>query len=560
MKSPHLFRAPAHRRPTLAPGLVAAGLLCAGTAWSQTPPDAGRLLQQERPAPQRPATPPALGLAPPAAAPLLPGGASVLVRQLRFAGNTAFSDEQLRAVLALPAEARLDLAGLQALAERLSEHYRGQGYLFARAYLPAQRLDDGRLEIAVLEGRYGQVAASGDAALAGPAQGFLSALRPGELIRSAPLERATLLLSDQPGIAIRPVVRPGQATGSGDLEVEVRATPRWRGELGADNHGSRSTGSARATASLSGDRLLRFGDQLSLKLLHSETDQWLGQVGYSLPLGSAGWRAQASLSRTRYELGEPFTALQASGTADVGSLGLSYAWLRSRQTNLALSLTPQVKVLRDAQAAVQTHSRKRSVVLPLSLQFDHRDALGGGGLSYGQLSLSVGRLSLDDALHAADQLSARSAGYFRKLGLDLARQQATPLPGLDLYARFAAQWADKNLDSSEDFGLGGANGVRAYPSGEGFGDAGRLLQLELRYAWGDFTPYAFADHGRVRYNHQAWAAGATHRELSGGGLGLRHQQGPWSVDAALAWQGQGGQPLSDSRKSPRLWLQGAWRF
>jgi len=42
-----------------------------------------------------------------------------------------------------------------------------------------------------------------------------------------------------------------------------------------------------------------------------------------------------------------------------------------------------------------------------------------------------------------------------------------------VYGRVSAQWASKNLDSSQKFGLGGPNGVRAYPSGEGYGGAPR---------------------------------------------------------------------------------------
>jgi hemolysin activation/secretion protein len=560
MMSPSLFHKPA----PVSPGrglLAAACLLALSNAWSQTPPDAGRLLQQDRAVPQQPAAPPTLAVAPPAKAPLLTGGSSVLLKRLRFSGNTAFSDAQLTAALGLPDAPRLDMAGLQALADRISEHYRSQGYAFARAYLPAQRLDDGTLQITVLEGRYGLVETTGDAALATPAQAFLSTLKPGDPITSAALERATLVLSDQPGIEIRPVVRPGQAVGSGDLMVEVRATPRWRGDLGLDNHGSRYTGSVRASASLTGDRVFRFGDQLLLKALYSEADQWLGHAGYSLPLGGGGWRAQASHAHTGYQLGKQFASLQASGSADISSIGLSYPWLRSRQTNLSLVLSPQYKRLKDDQASTQSRSRKRSEVLPLSLQFDHRDTLGGGALTYGNLSLSAGRLKLDDTLRAADSSTARTEGSFRKLMLDVARQQLTPVPGLSLYGRLSAQWASKNLDSSEDFGLGGPSGVRAYPSGEGFGDEGTLLQLELRYSLGAFAPYLFADHGRTQYNHHAWAAGDTHRELSGGGVGLRHQQGPWAMDAALAWRAQGGQPSSDSSsQDPRLWVQASWRF
>jgi len=41
--------------------------------------------------------------------------------------------------------------------------------------------------------------------------------------------------------------------------------------------------------------------------------------------------------------------------------------------------------------------------------------------------------------------------------------------------------ASRNLTSAEKFSLGGATGVRAYPSGEALGDTGYVFQGELRY-------------------------------------------------------------------------------
>ena len=51
---------------------------------------------------------------------------------------------------------------------------------------------------------------------------------------------------------------------------------------------------------------------------------------------------------------------------------------------------------------------------------------------------------------------------------------------VSLYAAINGQFASKNLDISEKMGLGGANGVRAYPEGEAYGDQGYVLNLEAR--------------------------------------------------------------------------------
>ncbi|MCP2775280.1 ShlB/FhaC/HecB family hemolysin secretion/activation protein, partial [Salmonella enterica subsp. enterica serovar Typhimurium] len=83
--------------------------------------------------------------------------------------------------------------------------YRGAGYPFARAFLPAQAMRDGALRIEVIEGRYGQVRADGEADLAAGAQRFLGPLQTGDVIEGGALERTALLLDDLPGVRAVPI-------------------------------------------------------------------------------------------------------------------------------------------------------------------------------------------------------------------------------------------------------------------------------------------------------------------------------------------------------------------
>jgi hemolysin activation/secretion protein len=93
-----------------------------------------------------------------------------------------------------------------------------------------------------------------------------------------------------------------------------------------------------------------------------------------------------------------------------------------------------------------------------------------------------------------------------------------------------AQFASKNLDSSEKMSLGGPSGVRAYPTGEASGDEGYRYSLDLRYNlgnmpfFGDITPLIFYDYGRIKQfkNTSASTTAITNNEysLSGYGLGL----------------------------------------
>ncbi len=480
---------------------------------------------------------------------------------MRFNGATRFDQEHLRAVISDAIGGSHDLAALRDLAQRITRIYREHGYPFARAYLPPQRMADGDLLIEIIEGRYGKVAAVGEAKLAAQAQPFLSALKRDGVIEGTQLERTALILGDQPGVLLTPIVKPGAEVGTGDLEARVSRGPAFEGKLGVDNHGNRYSGRHRVLASVNWNSPFMLGDQLTASAMLTDESQWFGQLTYAMPLGTSGLRGQIGYAHTYYELGKEFSSLDATGTAKIASAGLSYPLIRTRALNLILSAQYQHKDLRDEYGSVDVTNDKSSDSLPVTLQFDTRDSFAGGGITYGALTWTAGDLSLDSRdLRDQDRLTARTEGGFQKLTLEVARLQRLPR-NFTLFGRVAGQLADKNLDSSESFSLGGANGVRAFPQGEGAGDKGWLGQLELRYTAGEFSPYAFYDAGEVTERISPWAAGDNHRSIAGFGAGVRWVRGNLGVDVAAAWAVHGGKPESDKQDTqPRLWLKAEYRL
>lgn len=541
--------------------LAACFFTLTSTLAAAQPPDAGQLLQQNRPAPSLPKLDPTLEFTPPAIAQSLPGGATVTLKQVQFTGNTAFNSQQLSAVLNEVTGHSYDFAGLQALAQKVSEHYRANGYPFARAFIPEQRFINGVLQLVIVEGRYGEVSTTGDDRFAPAALGFLAKLSSGDVIEFSRLERTLLILNDQPGIQTSSVTRPGQTFGTGDLIVAVAAAPTFTGELGLDNHNNRYTGEYRARTRLQWDSPFMLGDQIVLHANLSDEVQYLGDLSYSLPLGTSGLRGQLGYSSSYYELAKQFASLNATGKATTASAGFSYPIIRSQQRNLTLLVNYQYKKLDDKQGAANAKNAKTSQLAPIILQFNQRDNFAGGGVTYGHFIYTLGKLNLDASLKAADAASAKTQGTFNKLNLDIARVQAVPITNLTLFGRISTQLTAKNLDSSEDFGLGGATGVRAYPSGEGYGDAGWFMQLEARYQLGKVISYTFYDVGKIKVNHTSWSADNNQRALAGYGLGVRYNNQRWSLDTNLALRSKGGEPQSDIKdRNPRIWATAAWNF
>lgn len=540
--------------------------LLVGPAVAQQAPDAGQILRDiAPPSIEAPRAGTTLDLQAPGVLHTAPGGPRVMLNAVRFDGNTVFSDAELSALVAGAVGQEHDLAGLEELAASISEHYRQAGYPFASALLAEQRLEGGVLVITLVEGRYGEVATTGeDEALNSGAQKFLAPLAPGAVIASAPLERATLILDDQPGVRIAPVVRPGQELGTGDLVVTVERDQRVTGDVSLDNHGGRYTGYYRARANMEINSPFMVGDQLALRALASDRELYLGSLSYNAPLGGSGLRGQVGLARTSYSLAREFGSLEATGTADVYSAGLSFPLIRTQMTNLTLGGNYQFKALRDNVGSTGTSNRRSSHTLPVTLQFDHRDQIGGGGITFGAVSWTPGNLHLDSSLRATDRTTARTHGAFHRANLDVARLQLLPA-GFSLYGQFSGQIAGMNLDSSEGFSLGGPQGVRAYPVGEASGDEGWLARAELRYnldaGLESLAPYAFVDAGGVRINANPWTADNNHRALSGAGIGVRAAHNGITVSGSLAWRIGAERPQSDTRQgTPLIWLSLGYRF
>jgi hemolysin activation/secretion protein len=140
--------------------------------------------------------------------------------------------------------------------------------------------------------------------------------------------------------------------------------------------------------------------------------------------------------------------------------------------------------------------------------------------------LNLGDLDINDAeARNTDARGGRTAGGFGKITIDLDRVQSFT-PNLKVSLSLSGQLANKNLDSSEDFFLGGANGVRAYPRGEGAGDEGVKLTTELMWRvpkWSrqnyGFSLVNFYDFGWVRINRDPYDDAVNQRSLAGCGLG-----------------------------------------
>jgi hemolysin activation/secretion protein len=528
------------RRISLALGCALA--LPFGVVTAQVIPGSGALLQQTAPAPPPPRlSQPKLTVNQPAPS-AEQGGEPFLVRHIEIRGNTLLPGAELRGIVA-PSEGRmLNLGQLEELAARITQRYRESGYLLSRAYVPAQTLSDDTVRIAVLEARYGDIMFTNSSKAPDKLlKSYLTPLDPGAPITEGGLQRSLLLLSDVPGTVVNSTLAPGVRVAASDLELSATAGAPYGGSIGVDNAGNRYTGRARLSAAVNFNNPLELGDVLSLNGLTAGQDLGYVRIGYqTLVADGEGTTVGGAVSGIDYHLGNDLTDLHAHGTATVATLSVMQPLIRGVAGNLFAQAAFDAQQLRDEVDATDIHTDRHTNALTLTLAGDRRDVYGVSNIS---AAISLGRLGFDnEAADLKDATSARTSGTYARYTLSLARLQRLSEANA-IYLAINGQTADKNLDPSEQFFLGGPNSVRAYDVGTLGGAQGALGTAELRHDFGRpffgaWQAIAFIDGGIVRIYKDAFEAGDNGATLSGAGVGLN-----WTGPAGWTASVGGAKPI-----------------
>lgn len=558
------------------PPLAAGPLL---PAFAQTTPNAGSLLQQlERgTAPRLPSRvdrPRATDL--PEALPRA-GDVKVRVKAFRFVGNTLIAEDVLRQTVAPWLNQTVNLNQLRKAAAAVAGAYRAAGWV-VRAYLPRQDVTDGVFTIQIVEAVFGSARAESSEGV--PALRLKldrvmryvdTAQKPGEPVNNAALDRALLLIEDLPGVTVSGALMPGRRNGETDLVLKLSDTPVISGDAGVDNGGGRSTGTARYTASMALNSPLGYGEQATASAMHTQGLDYL-RLGASLPLGANGLRVGVSGSLLHYRLvSSEFAALDAHGYSDTFGAEASYPLIRARLANLYLNLNVERRRFNNLSGGAVV-TRYRITNYAAGLQGNYFDDWLGGGANTAGVTYVTGHLNLNGSPNqAADALTTRTAGDFNKIRYNMARRQ-TVTQRLSLVAALSGQWANKNLDSSEKFYLGGPAGVRAYPVNEGGGSSGQLASLEARLAMPrNLTLSGFYDRGRVVVNRTKDFLGAAvinDVTLKGAGLALAWN-GPHNTQWRATWARRigsnpnptpAGLDQDGSKTLNRIWLSASLYF
>ena len=489
--------------------------------------------------------------------PSVPHNADAIFLELRSVAVedvTAYDPSRFDSLWTDKVGSRISLGEIYRIANAITARYRADGYVLARAYLPAQEIADGSVKIAVSEGVVRGVRYEGTAPAGGFIQGAVSRLARLGPMNIHVLERQMLLLNDLPGYRFKVLLQ--NAAGDGDaaptegvtLVITSETAPPVQASIDINNNGSRYIGPFLATAGLSIDNAIaRFNrTQLSITSTVPADELQFYAADHRIPLHYDGWWMGLHASHARGEPGFRLKDFDVENRSTTAGAEISWDAIRQRDRNLKITAGFD---MRDSDTDIlgERFTQDRLRIVSLSAHYDWQDRYSGVNLL--DLTVSQGLGALLKGSHRNDIDLSRAEGdpSFTKLTASLYRNQALS-DDWSLLLGLAGQIARSPLLSSEEFGYGGAAFGRAYDPSEIVGDHGAAFVAELRYRNIQLAPqmllqpFVFYDFGMV-WNKDDGQADRASGASTGFGMRLRARNN-LSAGLSLAF------PLTRSAGSP----------
>ena len=464
------------------------------------------------------------------------------------------------------------------VAYAVENFYKKNNYL-ARVMLTQQDITEGVLTLDVMESVLSKVKVEQQLAGLPSTQDHVLALierqsPQGRQFTANTLDRGLSLANEVPGVSVTGSLHQGDEEGETELILKLYKQQSRQAELVADNIGSRATGANRVMGNYSFINPTGYGDLLSLSTIVTKGSEYF-RSAYSLPIGLDGWRAGLNASAMDYKVivGD-IGVVGAVGKAFTQGLDFVYPIERSPNASSTVTLSAEAKQFTNIMATGNVLSDYDAEVLVAQFSGVDRDFSKASGLLNYSLAFSHGQVRLQDgsSYQATDSTGNRTEGRFNKIRLNLNYLEAWD-KNTDVYVSYSGQLADRNLDSSEKFQLGGAMGIRAYPTGEGSGSDGRMLNFEVRHRFENgITLAGFYDWGQVDELHIPNTNNPTLKnsyELHGYGVSAAYNFKN-GVSAKATWATRDGEnpnpkipsgtDQDGSRDRNRFWLQVAIPF
>lgn len=489
------------------------------------------------------------------------GYAKQIIHGFRFVGAHRIPVERLTAELASFAGQELSAEDLQNAALAIANLYLRQGGM-AKVSVSAVSRAEGIVEFDIQELRVGQIRIdlpTGSRIARELVTRFVtSGVSPNDPFPLARLEDGVSHFNNQPGVSAAIALDSGAQPDEVDITVQVRDRPILSGRAYLDNYGMREIGQERLGVSLRASNTLGTLERIAIDV-EKTSGSTLLSPSLSIALPDPDMRAAVEATQATYQALRTGAASQLRGRFQLGRAMLTHRLIQEPGLALIFEYSLSRTSYHDGANTGELRRRRISAVSGnLAGMIDSRigTTIFGVELDRGKADLSANATD-----YATDAIAARMDGTYWRLRWRLGHELAFGSGTLLLQAN--GQWANRNLDPTQQFALGGVSQVRAYPTLEALGDGGWGATAQWRQTLADgLDGRVFADTGGIQRNAKPWTNQDNRYGISGIGAGLTwHLPDSFRFDADLAQQyasnpnrNADGTDFDGRNQRWRLWL------
>ncbi|HEY9646083.1 MAG TPA: ShlB/FhaC/HecB family hemolysin secretion/activation protein [Chroococcidiopsis sp.] len=396
------------------------------------------------------------------------------VQRIEVLGSTIFSDSDFADIVQPVIDGQTaTLEDLQRVADGITQLYLDGGYITSRAVLVDQVIENGVVQIRVVEGALETIEVQGnrrvntDYIRSRIALGGRAPLNQGRLEDQLRLLRLDPLFDN-----VEASLRAGTGLGQSILTVRVTEANPFFGEASIDNYSPPSVGSERLGIGLGYRNPTGIGDELFASYYHSTTSgSDVFDFSYRAPVNPMNGTIQLRVAPSSYRITDPaVAAFDIEGNADVYEVSFRQPLVRSPREELALSVGFTYRDGETLISGVQIDSSTTSVVR-FGQDYIRRDPTGAWAVR-SQFNLGTG---LFDATTDGEP----DGQFFSWLG-QVQRVQILNPDNL-LIVQADLQLTPDPLLSSQQFVIGGGQSIRGFRQNARLGDNGFRLSVEDRF-------------------------------------------------------------------------------
>ncbi|MEK6749699.1 MAG: POTRA domain-containing protein [Pseudomonadota bacterium] len=404
------------------------------------------------------------------------------VLEYRVEGNTVLGAtviEQAVTPLLGPAKA---LAEVEQARMALEGAYRDAGYASVLVDIPEQKVDSGVVVLRVVEGKVGRVRVTGANYFS---QEQILRRVPSLALGGVPwfpaVQQDLGALGRVADRRVLPVMRPGKAAGTLEVDLNVEDHLPLHASLEMNNRYSANTSRARMNGMLRYDNLWQREHSYALQFQTSPSDMHEVRVvstSYVLPVGQGGTQlaVYAVTSRSNVAALSDITVL---GRGDIVGLRGIFPLAAGAVWSHSLTLGVDYKNFQENVTLTGAPTIETPIeYVPFMAQYA---AFGRhyGGITQFNAGANIALRDVGSRQADFDNKRFKAQNNYLVLRWDMQRTQDLPV-GSALMLRVDGQFADQPLVSNEQYAAGGADSVRGYLESEQIGDLALHGTLELR--------------------------------------------------------------------------------